>query len=295
MATAASSTATVSTTTPTKQVNAWQRFRRNKLGLAGAVIVLLLIVMAITAPWLAPSDPAEQSLLNRRQPPNATYLLGTDEFGRDILSRLLYGARYTLLISVSSVAIGLVIGGSLGFIAGYVGGLTSGIIMRLMDLLLAFPYLLLAIMIVSALGPGVRNTIVAIGIWTVPAFARVARGAVSSVRERDFVQAAKALGTKQPRILWRHVLPNALATLLVYASLYLAYAILMESALSFLGLGVQPPTPSWAVMISSGRNYITNAPHIATIPGIAIAVAVLGFNLLGDALRDALDPRSLPS
>ncbi|MEM6431228.1 MAG: ABC transporter permease, partial [Deinococcota bacterium] len=164
--TAASPKTTATTTTSAKQVNAWQRFRRNQLGLAGAVIVLLLIVMALTAPWLAPNDPAEQSLLNRRQPPNETYLLGTDEFGRDILSRLLYGARYTLLISVSSVGIGLIIGGSLGFIAGYVGGLTSGIIMRLMDLLLAFPYLLLAIMIVSALGPGVRNTIVAIGIWT---------------------------------------------------------------------------------------------------------------------------------
>lgn len=277
-----------------QQPSAWRRFRRNQLGVVGAIIVLTLLILAIFAPQLAPYDPSAQSLLQRRQPPSGEFWLGTDEFGRDIFSRLLFGTRFTLLISITSVSIGLVIGSVLGIIAGYLGGLTSGVIMRLMDLLLAFPYLLLAIIIVSALGPGVRNTIIAIGIWTVPAFARVARGAVASIRERDFVQAAKALGNQRPRIIWRHILPNTLATLLVYASLYLAYAILMESALSFLGLGVQPPTPSWAVMISSGRNYITSAPHIATIPGIAIAVAVLGFNLLGDALRDVLDPRTMP-
>jgi peptide/nickel transport system permease protein len=284
--------ATAATPRPS-QPNAWRRFRRNQLGVLGAIIVLTLLILAIFAPQLAPYDPSEQSLLARRQPPSQEFWLGTDEFGRDIFSRLLFGTRFTLLISITSVSIGLVIGSVLGIIAGYAGGLTSGVIMRLMDLLLAFPYLLLAIIIVSALGPGVRNTIIAIGIWTVPAFARVARGAVASIRERDFVQAAKALCNQRPRIIWRHILPNTLATLLVYASLYLAYAILMESALSFLGLGVQPPTPSWAVMISSGRNYITSAPHIATIPGIAIAVAVLGFNLLGDALRDALDPRTM--
>jgi peptide/nickel transport system permease protein len=161
-----------------------------------------------------------------------------------------------------------------------------------MDVLLAFPYLLLAIIIVSALGPGLVNTIVAIGIWTVPAFARIARGSVAGIRERDFVDAARSLGARDGRIVGRHVVPNFVATLLVYASLYLAYAILMESALSFLGLGVQPPTPSWAGMIASGRDYITSAPHIATIPGIAIALAVVGFNLLGDGLRDAMDVRS---
>jgi peptide/nickel transport system permease protein len=268
-----------------------RRFTRNHLGVVGLIIVVLLALVAIFAPLIAPKDPAEQDLRARRAPPSQAYLLGADEFGRDILSRLIYGTRYSLLISLSSVAFGLFVGATLGAIAGYWGGLVDNLIMRLMDLLLAFPYLLLAIIIVSALGPGTTNTIIAIGIWAIPAFARVTRGAVASLRERDFVQAARALGAKERRILGVHILPNFLAILLVYASLYLAYAILMESALSFVGLGVQPPTPSWAGMIASGRNYITSAPHIATIPGVAIAIAVLGFNLLGDGLRDALDTK----
>lgn len=269
----------------------WRRFRRNRLGVVGLAIVTGLVVVALAAPLLAPNDPATQSLRDRRAPPSATFPLGTDEFGRDILSRIVYGTRVTLLVSLSSVGFGLLIGGLLGTIAGYGGGWLDTLIMRTMDLFLAFPYLLLAIIIVSALGPGIRNTIIAIGIWTVPAFARIARGAVAGLRDRDFVQAARALGARESRIMGVHLLPNFVATLVVYASLYLAYAILMEAALSFLGLGVQPPTPSWAGMIASGRNYITSAPHIATIPGVAIALAVLGFNLLGDGLRDALDPR----
>ena len=270
----------------------WRRFRRNHLGLVGAVIVLLLIVMAVFAPQLAPKDPADQNLRARRTPPNAEYLLGADEFGRDILSRIIYGTRASLTVALASVALGLTLGSFLGALAGYLGGWVDGLVMRTMDLFLAFPYLLLAIIIVSALGPGILNTIVAIAVWTVPAFARVARSAVLQLKERDFVTAAISLGAKEARIMGVHLLPNFAATLVVYASLYLAYAILMESALSFLGLGVQPPTASWAGMIASGRNYVTSAPHIATIPGIAIAVAVLGFNLLGDGLRDALDPRS---
>lgn len=274
---------------PTAEV--WRRFRRNRLGLVGLVIVMVLVLVALMAPLLAPEDPASQSLIFSREPPSREHLLGTDEFGRDILSRLIYGTRITLVVSVSSVLVGVLIGGVLGTIAGYLGGVVDGIIMRIMDLLLAFPYLLLAIIIVSALGPGLTNTIIAIGIWMIPAFSRIARSAVTGLRDRDFIQAARSLGAKEDRIMLRHVAPNFMATFLVYASLYLAYAILMEAALSFLGLGVQPPTPSWAGMIASGRNYITSAPHIATIPGIAIAVAVLGFNLLGDGLRDALDPR----
>lgn len=270
----------------------WKRFRRNRLGIVGLILVAILAFTAIFAPWLAPYDPAAQSLFDRRAAPGGEYLLGADAFGRDILSRIIFGARVTLTVSLASVGIGVLVGGALGTIAGYFGGLLDTVIMRIMDVLLAFPYLLLAIIIVSALGPGLVNTIVAIGIWTVPAFARVARGSVAGIRERDFVDAARSLGARDGRIVGRHVVPNFIATLLVYASLYLAYAILMESALSFLGLGVQPPTPSWAGMIASGRDYITSAPHIATIPGIAIALAVVGFNLLGDGLRDAMDVRS---
>ena len=271
---------------------ALRRFLGNRLGVVGAIIVLAFVIMAVFAPVLAPQDPASQSLLARRQPPNAQYLLGTDEFGRDILSRIIYGARVSLTVAIASVGVGLTLGSFLGSVAGYLGGIVDTIVMRVMDLFLAFPYLLLAIVIVSALGPGMLNTILAIGVWTVPAFARVARSAVLQLKERDFVSAALALGAKEERVLRVHLVPNFGATLVVYASLYLAYAILMESALSFLGLGVQPPRASWAGMISNGRNYITSAPHIATIPGIAIALAVLGFNLLGDALRDLYDPRA---
>jgi peptide/nickel transport system permease protein len=281
----------------------WRRFRRNHLGVIGAVIVLILIVMAAFAPQLAPKDPARQDLRARRAAPDVVaivrgeerrsgYLLGADEFGRDILSRVIYGARASLTVALASVALGLTLGSLLGALAGYLGGWVDQLVMRTMDLFLAFPYLLLAIVIVSALGPGTTNTIIAIAVWTIPAFARVARSAVLQLKERDFVTAAISLGAKEARILGVHLLPNFAATLVVYASLYLAYAILMESALSFLGLGVQPPTASWAGMIASGRNYVTSAPHIATVPGIAIAIAVLGFNLLGDGLRDALDPRS---
>jgi peptide/nickel transport system permease protein len=273
----------------------WRRFRRNRLGMVGAVIVLLLVAMAVFAPQLAPHDPADQNLRARRTAPNAQYILGADEFGRDILSRIIHGTRASLTVALASVAMGLTLGSFLGALAGYLGGWVDGLVMRTMDLFLAFPYLLLAIIIVSALGPGILNTIVAIAVWTIPAFARVARSAVLQLKERDFVTAAISLGAKEARIMGVHLLPNFAATLVVYASLYLAYAILMESALSFLGLGVQPPTASWAGMIASGRNYVTSAPHIATIPGIAIAVAVLGFNLLGDGLRDALDPRSSKS
>lgn len=270
----------------------WKRFVRNRLGIVGAVIVLLMVIAAVFAPLLAPKDPASQDLRSRRAPPSLERPLGADEFGRDMLSRLIYGTRASLAVALLSVGIGLLVGSALGAGAGYVGGLVDTLIMRAMDLLLAFPYLLLAIIIVSVLGPGLLNTALAIAVWTIPAFARVARSSVLQLKERDFVTAAMSLGAKEERILRVHLVPNFVATLVVYASLYLAYAILMESALSFLGLGVQPPTASWAGMIANGRNYITTAPHIATIPGIAIALAVLGFNLLGDGLRDAFDPKS---
>lgn len=271
---------------------ALRRFLRNRLGVVGLVIVVAFSVMAAFAPVLAPYDPAQQSLLERRKGPSAEHLLGTDEFGRDILSRVIYGARVSLVVAVASVGIGLVLGTALGALAGYVGGAVDTVVMRTMDLLLAFPYLLLAIVIVAVLGPGLANTIIAIGIWAVPNFARVARSAIVQMKERDFVAAARALGAKDGRIVGRHLVPNIVSTLVVYASLYLAYAILMEAALSFLGLGTPPDVPSWGNMLREAQGFLAMSPYPALVPGLAIVWTVLGWSLLGDGLRDLLDPRT---
>jgi peptide/nickel transport system permease protein len=275
----------------TLSADAWQRFRRNRLALAGLVVVALLVVAAVGAPWLAPADPAKQSLIEKRARPGNKFLLGADEFGRDILSRVLFGSRVALLVGLLSVAIALGFGLILGCLAGFAGGWIDVLIMRGVEILLAFPYLLLAIAVVSALGPGVLNTTIAVGIWGTPTVTRVVRAAVLAARESEYVSAARALGASAGEILRRHVLRNILPTVVVYSTLFMANAILVEAALSFLGLGVQPPTPSWGLMVSSGRDFLLVAPHIATIPGLAIMLAVLGFNLLGDGLRDALDPR----
>ncbi|HEV8530929.1 MAG TPA: ABC transporter permease [Methylomirabilota bacterium] len=278
-------------TPSTLSEDAWQRFCRNRLALAGLVVVALLVVAAAGSPWLAPADPARQSLIEKRAPPGGKFLLGADEFGRDILSRVLFGSRVALLVGLLSVAIALGLGLVLGCLAGFAGGWIDVLIMRAIEVLLAFPYLLLAIAVVSALGPGVLNTTIAVGIWGTPTVTRIVRGAVLAARESEYVSAARALGASAAEILKRHVLRNILPTVVVYSTLFMANAILVEAALSFLGLGVQPPTPSWGLMVSSGRDFLLVAPHIATIPGLAIMLAVLGFNLLGDGLRDALDPR----
>ena len=270
---------------------AWRQFRRNRLALVGLALVAALLGAAAFAPWLAPRDPAKQSLIEKRALPGAKYLLGADEFGRDILSRVIYGTRVALLVGTVSVVIALTIGLVLGSLAGFAGGWTDTLIMRAMEILLAFPYLLLAIAVVSALGPGVLNTTIAVGIWGAPTVVRLVRGSVLSLRESEYVAAARALGASGPGLVARHVLPNLLPTVIVYATLFMANAILVEAALSFLGLGVQPPTASWGLMVSTGRDLLLVAPHVATIPGVAIMIAVLGFNLLGDGLRDALDPR----
>jgi peptide/nickel transport system permease protein len=275
----------------TLSADTWQRFRRNRLALAGLVVVVLLAVAAAGAPWLAPADPAKQSLIEKRVRPGEKFLLGADEFGRDILSRIIYGSRVALLVGLLSVAIALGLGLALGCLAGFAGGWLDVLIMRGVEVLLAFPYLLLAIAVVSALGPGVLNTTIAVGIWGTPTVIRLVRGAVLTARESEYVNAARALGATAGRVLTRHVLRNILPTVIVYSTLFMANAILVEAALSFLGLGVPPPTPSWGLMVSSGRDFLLVAPHIATVPGLAIMVAVLGFNLLGDGLRDALDPR----
>ncbi len=273
------------------RADAWNRFRRNRLAVVGLVIVAGLLLAAVFAPVLAPHDPSLQDLVAKRTPPGSRFLLGADEFGRDILSRIIYGTRVALLVGTVVVGIALSLGLLFGTISGYAGGVVDSVISRGLEILLAFPYLLLAIAVVSALGPGVLNTTLAVGIWAMPAFTRIVRASVLSLREMDYIQAARAMGTPTAAILLRHLLPNFLPTLIVYSTLYMANAILVEAALSFLGLGVQPPTASWGLMVATGRDFLLMAPHIATIPGLAIMLAVLGFNLLGDGLRDALDPR----
>lgn len=262
------------------------------MSLVGLVLVTALALSAVFAPQLAPHDPARQRLMDRRAKPGGAYILGADNFGRDVLSRVLYGGRVTLLVGAASVGLGFALGLGIGMISGYFGGRIDELLMRSMDVLLAFPYLLLAIVIVTALGPGVVNTTIAIGIWATPSFARLVRSGVLSVKTREYVEAARAIGVSTSRLLFRHMLPNFISPVVVFATLFMARAVLMEASLSFLGLGAQPPTPSWGGMVSEGRSYLLNAPHIAVVPGVAIALAVLGFNLLGDGLRDALDSKT---
>jgi len=271
--------------------DAWRRFRRNRLAVIGLVVVAVIVTAAVLAPWLAPQDPAKQSLFEKRARPGGKYFLGADEFGRDILSRVIYGARVALVVGLVSVGIALGLGLVLGSLAGFLGGWVDAGIMRGVEVLLAFPYLLLAIAVVSALGPGALNTTIAVGIWGTPPVTRIVRGAVLALTETEYVRAARALGATGPALVIRHILPNILPTVIVYGTLFMANAILVEAALSFLGLGVQPPTPSWGLMVATGRDFLLITPHITTIPGLAIMLAVLGFNLLGDGLRDALDPR----
>ena len=274
-------------------MDAWLRFRKNRLALIGLALVLMLVLAATLAPWLALHDPTRQSLIEKRARPGAKYLLGADEFGRDILSRVIYGSRVALLVGVVSVLIALAGGLVLGTAAGFTGGWLDTVVMRVVEILLAFPYLLLALAIVAMLGPGVLNTTLAVGIWGVPAVTRMVRGSVLALRETEYVGAARALGAPAPAVLRRHVLPNVLPGLVVYATLFMANAILLEAALSFLGLGVQPPTSSLGSMLADGRDVLTQAPWIEVFPGLAIAITVLAFNFLGDGLRARLDPKGV--
>ena len=272
-------------------MTAWKRFLHNRLAVVGLALILVLALSAALAPWLAPYDPTRQSLIEKRATPGAKYWLGADEFGRDILSRVIYGSRVALLVGVLSVLIALAAGLVLGTIAGFAGGWLDAVVMRGIEILLAFPYLLLALAIVAAMGTGALNTTIAVGVWGIPTVTRMVRGSVLALRETEYVGAARALGAATPALLRRHILPNVIPGLVVYATLFMANAILLEAALSFLGLGVQPPTASWGLMVSTGRDVLLVAPHVATVPGLAIMVAVLAFNLVGDGLRDALDPR----
>jgi len=268
-----------------------RQFRQSRAAVVGLVLTGLFVVTALLAPLVAPYDPTAFTLGQQLRPPSSANLLGTDELGRDILSRVLWGARITLLITLGAVLVSLVVGTTLGVLAGFRGGWSDTLIMRVMDVLLAMPGFLLAIAIIAALGAGTFNVVVAVGIFSIPAFARVARGSTLSVKQQDYVLAARALGAPDGGIMVRHVLPNVAPPLVVQTTLRLATAILTASGLSFLGLGPQPPTPEWGAMLSTGRNYITSSPQLATIPGLAILLVAVGFNLLGDGLRDALDPR----
>ena len=270
---------------------AWRQLRRNRSALAGLIVVCILVLSAIFAPWLAPYDPYQVSLDNRLQPPGGAHILGTDELGRDILSRLFYGARVSLWVGIVTVAASSLIGVSGGLVAGYLGGYWDAVIMRVVDVFLAFPVILLAIAIVAVRGPGLNNVLIALALvyWT--AYARVARSVVLTLREEEYTWAARTLGASPLRIMVRHLLPNAIAPLVVLASLGMGNAILAEAALSFLGLGIQPPEASWGSMLNFGMQFLRDASFLSTMPGLAIFVTVLGFNLLGDGLRDALDPR----
>jgi peptide/nickel transport system permease protein len=263
----------------------------NQAAAIGLAIVAIYVVLGLTAEWLPLRNPLQIVGANRMAGPSVSMPLGADTFGRDLLSRIVFGARLSLQVAVVSVALALVAGSALGLVAGYAGGWLDQVIMRAMDVLFAFPAVLLALGVVAALGPNPNNVVIAIAIVYTPIFARVVRGPVLAIKEREFVEAARALGARASRIIALHVLPNLLSVLIVQTSIALSWAVLTEAALSFLGLSAQPPTPSWGAMLNEGRQNLELAPHLAIFPGLAIMLAVLGFNLLGDGLRDALDPR----
>ena len=269
----------------------WRRFQRHRGAMFGLGIFVLMVVTATLAPLLAPYDPLEQNYLEAMQGPSAQHWLGTDSFGRDMLSRIIYGARIALIVGVLAVGLAMVVGVTLGLISGYYGGIIDTIIMRIMDGLFAFPILILAIALMAILGLGVRNVIVAVAVGYIAPFARVTRGDVLAVKEETYIEAARLTGVSNVAIIFRHILPNVLAPIIVQGALRVSAAIITEAGLSFLGLGPPPPTPVWGSMISEGRNFLVIAPHISTYPGLALMLTVIGLNLFGDGLRDTFDPR----
>jgi peptide/nickel transport system permease protein len=269
----------------------WRSLRRHRLAVAGFAVLGLLVFSAVFAGVVAPYSPYLIRMPERLRAPSWQHLLGTDDFGRDVLSRIIHGSRISLEVGAIAVGIAVAVGVALGVSAAYVGGRVDSIIMRVMDVILAFPAILLAIGIMAILGPSTANVMIAIGIVYVPIFARVVRGSALQVSAQEYVEAARAMGASDRRIIRRHILPGVLDTIIVQVSLSLAFAILAEAALSFLGLGTQPPTPSWGSMLSSGREWIERAPWLTIFPGLAIFVTVLALNVIGDGLRDALDPR----
>lgn len=268
-----------------------RRIARNPVALLGLIIIVLYVGIALFAPLLAPHDPIDQNLSKSFAPLSAENPLGCDEFGRDILSRIIFGARTSLIIQIFSVLIALVTGVFLGAVGGYFGGWLDEGIMRIMDILLAFPGILLALAIVAVLGPDLKNLIIAIGIYSIPQFARITRGSVITVKQSEYVTAARAIGESHLVTIMRYVLPNAISPIIIQTTLRMATVLLTAAGLGFLGLGVQPPQPEWGTMLSTARMYLRSAPLVAVFPGISIMIVVLGFNFFGDGLQDALNPR----
>jgi len=271
----------------------WRRFVKNKLAMLGALIILSLAVVAVIAPLIVPFDPNQQDILHRLEPPSGRHPLGTDDLGRDLLSRIIYGTRVSLLVGFVAVGIAIIIGSVIGLLSGYFGGWLDALTMRFVDIMLCFPTFFLILMVIAFLEPNIWNVMAVIGLTGWPGLTRLVRGECLSVREREFIQAAKALGLSNMRVMFVHLLPNVMAPVLVTATLGIGGAILTESALSFLGLGVQPPTPSWGNILTAGKDYITVAWWLSLYPGLAILITVLAYNLLGEGLRDVLDPRMM--
>jgi peptide/nickel transport system permease protein len=270
---------------------AWRRLLRRKSAVLGLMVIVVLVSVALLAPLIAPFDPAQQSWTAIRKPPSAQHWFGTDESGRDLFSRVIYGARASLLAGVVSISIALTFGVPIGLLAGYGGRWIDALIGRITDAMLAVPFLILAIALAAFLGPSLQNAMIAIGVTATPIFVRLTRGQVMAVKVEDYVEAARAVGNPPVRIALRHILPNILPALIVQATISIATAIIAEASLSFLGLGQQPPAPSWGSMLNTAQRFLTNAPWMAVWPGLAIFLAVLSFNILGDGLRDALDPK----
>lgn len=269
----------------------WIRMRRNKLAMVGLIILLALVFISIFADFIAPYGYAEQDLSNQFAKPSAEHFFGTDDLGRDIFSRVVYGSRISLKVGFISVGIALVIGTTIGAITGFYGGRVDNALMRFIDILQSIPDILLAIAILAALGTGLANLMIAVGIASIPGYARIVRSSVLSIRDMEFIEAAKANGSSNFRIILKHVIPNCLAPIIVQATLGVAYAIINAAGLSFIGLGLEPPTPEWGAMLSGGRTFIRDYPHMTIFPGIAIVTTIFALNVLGDGLRDALDPK----
>jgi glutathione transport system permease protein len=266
-----------------------RKFRRQRLAVGAFAVIILLFLICLFGPMISPFDPTSPDYNAVLQPPSSTHWLGTDEFGRDISSRILYGTRISLAVGLSSVLIGAVIGTFFGLTAGYYGGKYDSLVMRICDVLFAFPGILLAIAIIAILGTGLVNVVIAVAIFTIPIFIRIVRGNTLALKNMMYIEAARAMGIRDRSIIWKHIFPGTISVVLVYITMRIGSAIMIAASLSFLGLGAQPPTPEWGAMLSSGRDYLTTAPHVALFPGLAILITCLAFNLLGDGLRDALD------
>jgi len=270
----------------------WRELRRNRFAAAGVAFLFLIVAAAICAPLLTHYTPEKQDLLSRLEPPSANHWLGTDEAGRDVFSRLAFGARISLFVALLGTAGGVLAGTLVGLVSGFFGGWTDTLMMRVVDVMYAFPGVLLVILIVSVLGPSLWNLILALTIWGTPTLSRIVRACVLSLKTEEFITAARTIGASRARLMLRHLLPNAMAPIIVYATLGVAGSLLTAAGLGFLGLGVQPPTPEWGAMLSAGREYVLSAPYLVTFPGLLIFLTVLALNFIGDALRDALDPRT---